>query len=121
MEQKKQFRELSPVIISRSRKLRLELTEPEKRLWYRLNLCQLNGHKFRRQHPIGNYITDFACIEKKLIVELDGDSHASQTDYDKERDAFLRKLGYTVLRFWNNEAMKNIDGVLAVISEQLEK
>jgi len=82
-------------------------------------LCrrQLNGLKFRRQQPIGNYIVDFACFEKRVVVEVDGGQHQEKKDKDIERDKWLQSQGFQILRFWDNEVLKNIEGVLAVIGE----
>jgi very-short-patch-repair endonuclease len=77
------------------------------------------GVKFRRQHPLGRYIADFACLSPKLIVELDGSQHADRAEYDAVRDAFFREHGFAVLRFATNEPLINMDGVLSVIAEQL--
>lgn len=101
-----------------SRKLRNNLTEAEKYLWYVLRAENL-GVKFRRQAPIGNYIVDFVCYEKKLIVELDGGQHYGSVD-DKIRNEWLSSQGFTVLRFWNNEVLENRDGVVQKIIEYLK-
>ena len=77
-------------------------------------------YKFRRQQPIGPYIVDFACLEKRLIIELDGGQHAEQLEYDSERDAWLCEQGFTVLRFWNNDALQNINGAKESILSKLE-
>jgi very-short-patch-repair endonuclease len=77
------------------------------------------GVKFRRQHPIGNYVADFACLAPKLIVELDGSQHAEQAEYDARRSEFLRKQGFSILRFGSNEPFLNLDGVLTVIADEL--
>jgi len=77
------------------------------------------GVNFRRQHAIGPYITDFCCIEKKLIIELDGSHHLEQEAYDAERTVYLESQGYQVLRFWNNEVLNDLDGVVHVILESL--
>lgn len=103
----------------RARALRQNPTEVERQLWRHLRLWQLDGHKFRRQQPIGNYIVDFVCLEKRVIVELDGGQHADQSEYDAERDAWLREQRFTVLRFWNNDVMQNIDGVNEAILKAL--
>ncbi|MGI9250605.1 MAG: DUF559 domain-containing protein [Pseudohongiellaceae bacterium] len=95
--------------------LRKNQTNAENLLWYYLRNKQLDGHKFRRQQPIGNYIVDFACMPQKLIVELDGGQHAEQEARDKKRDAWLHKQGYRILRFWNNDVIKNCYGVLESI------
>lgn len=71
----------------------------------------MGGQKFRRQHPIGRYIVDFVCLEKKLIVELDGGQHSLQQNYDEERSAWLESRGYRVLRFWDNQVFEETQGV----------
>jgi len=96
------------------------MTDAEWRIWYLVRRRGLLGHKFKRQVPIGPYIADFVCLEEKLIIEADGHQHTSQQSYDEIRDAYLRKRGYRVLRFWNNEVLRNQDGVLAVIVEALQ-
>ncbi len=75
----------------------------------------MEGCKFRRQEPIGNYIVDFVCFEKKIIIEVDGGQHAIESREDKERDSLLKNDGFLILRFWNNEVLQNIEGVLEVI------
>ena len=79
----------------------------------------MNGMKFRRQHAIGNYIVDFCAIKQKLIIELDGSQHLEQEEYDHERTAYLESQGYKVIRFWNNDVMNDIHGVLRVIDVTL--
>jgi very-short-patch-repair endonuclease len=98
--------------------LRREMTDSERRLWSRLRMEQL-GVKFRRQHPLGSYIADFACLDPKLIIELDGSQHASQVEYDSRRDAFFHSKGFAVLRFATNEPLTNLDGVLAAIVQHI--
>jgi len=105
--------------ISKARDLRNNPTEAEKLLWNKLKSKQLNDHKFRRQEPLGNYIADFICLQKKLIIELDGGQHALNEDYDRVRTEFFEGYGYRVLRFWNNEVMENLDGVLHIIADAL--
>ncbi|MCB1720786.1 MAG: DUF559 domain-containing protein [Alphaproteobacteria bacterium] len=105
-------------MIEKSQQLRKNLTQAEENLWLNLNHKQL-GVKFRRQHPIDNYITDFACPEKKLIIEIDGGQHSEQGQYDQTRTAYLQSKGYRVLRFWNNEVLQNTDGVLQTIINHL--
>jgi very-short-patch-repair endonuclease len=95
-----------------ARQLRTKQTDPEALLWSRLRAHRLFGLKFRRQQPIGAYVVDFLCPEKRLIVELDGGQHQENIAYDKERDAWLISEGYTVRRYWNNEVMGNLEGVL---------
>jgi very-short-patch-repair endonuclease len=80
-------------------------------------LWQLEGYKFRRQQPLGRFIVDFACLEKRVVIELDGGQHAEQKEYDAERDAWLRAEGFKVLRFWNNEVLKSIE----VIKDEILK
>ena len=91
------------------------MTVAEKKVWNQLRQRQLGGLRFRRQVPFGNYIVDFACFEPKIIIELDGSQHAQQIHYDGERTKYLEMLGYTVLRFWNNEVISEIDTVLQTI------
>ena len=101
----------------RARKLRNNLTEAEKYLWYMLRLKGL-GVKFRRQAVIGRYIVDFVCYERKLIIEVDGGQHAD-SECDKERDQWLGGQGFEILRFWNNDVLKNREGVMQKINERL--
>ena len=100
-----------------SRALRNDLTEAEKHLWYKLRLKNL-GVKFRRQTKIGQYIVDFVCFEKRVVIEIDGGQHADNEN-DKARDRWFRAEGFEVLRFWNHDVLKNRDGVLEKIVEQL--
>ena len=101
--------------------LRQRQTEAEKTLWARLRNRQLEGVKFRRQQPIGHYVVDFASFENRIIVEIDGGQHNERgiSEKDEERTAWLKGEGYHILRFWNNEVLKNVDGVLEVIREAL--
>src|SRR6266436_5273134 len=98
--------------VETARRLRRNQADAERLLWFRLRDRRLNGWKFRRQMPINGYITDFCCPDGKLIVELDGSQHAEQQQQDLERTNDLEASGYLVLRYWNNDVMKNIDGVL---------
>lgn len=104
----------TPAANANARLLRAGMTDSERRLWSRLRREQF-GVKFRRQHPLGNYIADFACLAPKLIIELDGSQHADQAAYDARREAFFRSLGFTVLRFATDAPFSNLDGVLTVI------
>lgn len=96
------------------------MTRPELLLWHYLRRSQLSGHRFRRQHPIGRYITDFACIEQRLVIELDGGQHTEQREYDRQRDAYITSRGYRILRFWNNDVLTDMDAVLEEILRTLE-
>ncbi len=98
--------------IARARQLRSTMTDAERTLWRALRRKQLDGHRFRRQHPIGRYIVDFFCPEAKLIVELDGGQHAEQADYDADRTEWLEARGYRVVRYWNPDVLGNLEGVL---------
>jgi very-short-patch-repair endonuclease len=101
-----------------ARALRQRMTDSERLLWRHLQHKQL-GYKFRKQHTIGTYIADFACIQPRLIVELDGSQHAAQNAYDQNREAFLKAQGFTVLRFASNAVFQNLAGVLSCIQAQL--
>ena len=94
--------------------LRHRMTESETRLWRHLRAHRLNGEKFRRQQPIGSYVVDFVHFGARLIVEADG-GHHNDAPRDERRDAWLRAQGFKVLRFWNNEIMNNLEGVLVSI------
>lgn len=113
-------RRSTPKIMRQAGQLRKTLTPAERKLWSALRGDQL-GVSFRRQHAIGPYIADFACIQKKLIIELDGEQHLEQVEYDEERTKYLESLGYKVIRFWNNEVMKDMDGVIRAIWNALEE
>lgn len=93
--------------------LRKRPTDAEKTMWRHLRGRRLEGFKFRRQEPIGNYVADFACYEKRIIVEVDGGQHCREKD--GERDRWFEGQGFKVLRFWNNEVLKNTPGVWDVI------
>ena len=98
-----------------SRRLRTHMTDAERRLWHELRLRQL-GVKFRRQHPVGRYFVDFACVERMLCVEVDGAQHAEQRiDYDDARTAVLKKHGYRVIRFTDREVLTAIESVKEAI------
>jgi very-short-patch-repair endonuclease len=101
-------------LTSVARILRRNSTDAERQLWKHLRDRQIEGFKFRRQQPIGKYVVDFVNLEKKVIVELDGQQHALDQS-DKNRDEWLQTEGYTVLRFWNNQVFNNLEGVLESI------
>jgi very-short-patch-repair endonuclease len=104
----------------RSRQLRVNQTDAETKLWNRIRNRQINSDKFVRQEPIGRYICDFVCREKLIVIEVDGGQH-SESVRDEVRDRYLRAQGYRVLRFWNNDVLSNIEGVLTVIDEALRE
>jgi len=103
----------------RAKALRRDPTEAERALWNHLRMRQLEGHKFRRQQPLGQYIVDFVCLEKRLIVEIDGGQHAEQVDSDAERMAWLEARRFYVLRFWNHHVLHEIEAVKEAIWEAL--
>ena len=103
-----------------ARRLRVDQTEAEQKLWSRLRRHQVRGFRFRRQYSIGPFFADFVCAEAKLIIEVDGSQHADQTVRDDSRSEFLRDAGYTVLRFWNYEVIGEIDQVVQRIADALE-
>jgi very-short-patch-repair endonuclease len=104
-----------------ARKLRSETTDAESRLWHALRNRQLGGFKFKRQTPFGPYIVDFICIEAALVVEADGGQHAGQVEADEDRTKYFEESGYQVLRFWNNDVLLNLEGVLEAIMNELAK
>lgn len=95
------------------------MTEAERKIWQRLRSGQLQGFKFRRQHPIPPYIADFCCIEKQLIVELDGSQH--QQDADSARTQYLQAQGWRIARFWDNDALMHTEAVLDAIWNMIAK
>jgi very-short-patch-repair endonuclease len=103
-------------IQERAKELRRDQTPAEQKLWARLRARQLFGLKFRRQHPIGRFIVDFCCVSHKLVVEIDGDSHAAQPAYDQARTAWLEQHRYQVPRFTNREVSRQIVAVLEAIA-----
>jgi very-short-patch-repair endonuclease len=98
-----------------ARYLRRQATDAECRMWYHLRARRLQGLRFRRQHPVAGYFADFACLELRLIVELDGGQHDLRRDYDHTRTNVLVANGFEVLRFWNNDVLANTQGVLVTI------
>ena len=106
--------------VSLARKLRRNQTGAEAKLWSRLRNKRLGGHHFYRQQPIGPYIVDFCSRSRKLIIEVDGSQHLDQKVQDDIRTAYLESLGFRVLRFWNDDVLKDIDTVLQVILNELE-
>jgi very-short-patch-repair endonuclease len=110
-------RRCTPKGYERARSLRKTPTIAERVIWKHLRAHRLSGAGFRRQHAIGPYVVDFCAPRLKLIIELDGSQHAEQTEYDSRRTEYLEQMGYSVLRFWNNEVHGNLDSVLLIISE----
>lgn len=105
----------------RARELRRDATEAEKALWRALRESDL-PFRFRRQHPIGPYIADFACPPRKLVIEIDGGQHADNAEGDARRTEALKRYGYChVLRFWNHDVLGNVEGVMAIIRTALEE
>ena len=107
--------------VRRARTLRRNVTEAEKHLWQRLRALPLATSHFRRQATIGPYFADFACHTHRLVIELDGWQHGLELHSisDAKRDAYMASKGYRVLRFWNNEVMQNLDGVISAIADAL--
>jgi very-short-patch-repair endonuclease len=105
------------------RELRQKQTDAESILWARLRNQRFEGVKFRRQHPIGNYIVDFASLDAKLIIEIDGGQHNESTmiKEDQQRTKWLETKGFDVVRFWNSDVFENINGVMEKIQESLMK
>src|SRR2546425_3928171 len=109
----------SRMLSPHAKRLRRDETDAERKLWMRLRDRQLNGLKFRRQQPIGRYIVDFFCPEHRLVIELDGGHHADQIQADQRRTEFLNKVGYRVLRFWDNDVLTEPESVLQKIADEL--
>ena len=102
-------------LTNKARSLRKNKTDVEQLLWKQIRNRHLCNYKFRRQFLIEPYIADFACLELKLIIELDGGQHANRINYDEQRSLFLEQRGFKVIRFWNNDVVENIEGVLEAI------
>ena len=111
--------ELPAFVTTRARRLRRQQTDAERKLWLALRARQVDGAKFRRQHPIGRYIADFCCSEKNVVIELDGGQHTERVEADQSRTEFLSQQGYRVIRFWDHDILTSLDSVLQVISEAL--
>jgi len=114
-------RTTTPYNIPNARILRRNQTDAEEKLWHALRMKQIEGIKFRRQHPIGSYIVDFCAPGKKLIIEVDGSQHQEQQEKEQTRTDFLEHAGYRILRFWNNEVLDDIEAVLETILSELLK
>jgi len=108
-------------IRQKAKQLRRNSTDAERKLWAHIRNRRLQGWKFRRQLPVGQYIVDFACPELRLIIEIDGGQHAEQVIYDLSRTKILQSKGYQVVRYWNNEVLGNIEGVLEALTLTLSQ
>ena len=104
-----------------ARNMRKEMPEPELRLWLELRAARFHGIKFRRQKVIGKFIADFASNNPKLVIELDGETHAGRESYDAARTGFLEEQGYRVVRFLNSDVARNMNGVLMRLREVVEE
>ena len=110
---------VSPLMRRRARALRLNMTDAERKLWYVLRDRRFAGFKFSRQVPVGPFIADFVCFEERLVIEVDGGHHAESLR-DQRRDRWFSANEFRVLRFWNNEVLTNLEGVMAVIARALK-
>jgi very-short-patch-repair endonuclease len=112
---------ISHVIRQRTRELRKSSTPAEQKLWQALRNRNLGDYKFRRQHPIGPYISDFFCAEVGLVVEVDGGGHLDQIAYDQDRTTWLESQGYHVIRFYNDDVLNHLDDVAQEILNTCEQ
>ena len=106
--------------LEKAKYLRKNMTPQERKLWQLLRNHQFYGYEIRRQYPIDKYIVDFICRSKKIIIEIDGGQHNNEKyiEYDEKRTKDLNKLGYRVIRFWNNDIDKNIEGVYKTLQKE---
>lgn len=109
----------NPTTQRHARELRNAPTDAERHLWRFLRQRQMAGYRFRRQVPIGSYVADFACLEVKLVVEVDGGQHGERRGYDEVRDRAIGAQGFRIFRFWNNQVLGETDAVLEVILRAL--
>jgi very-short-patch-repair endonuclease len=107
--------------LPRARALRVHATDAETKLWLQLRGRRLQGWKFRRQVPMGRYVVDFFCLDAKLIIEVDGGQHDANRAKDEARTRAIERLGYRVIRFWNNDVLQNTPGVLEQILLSLKR
>ena len=107
--------------LDRARQLRQRMTDTERFAWSRLRSRRFAGYKFRRQMPIGPYIVDFICLQRRLIIELDGGQHTERAQYDQQRTAWLEGQGFKVIRFWDHDVFKDWDTVEEVIWRSLQE
>ena len=105
--------------VPRARQLRRSMTDAERKLWWNLRALLAKEFHFRRQATIGPYFVDFACHQRRIVVEVDGSQHMTRVRSDVARTAFLNSRGYRVLRFWNNEVLQQTDAVMAAIYDAL--
>jgi very-short-patch-repair endonuclease len=110
---------MKSTLIPVAKTLRTDATDAERALWQCIRAHRLNGLKFKRQEPMGRFVVDFVCHDEKLIIELDGGQHAEQVRADDKRTKFLEARGYRVVRFWNDDVLKNMDGVLETVLRKL--
>lgn len=109
----------NPTTKNKRQSLRRNQTDAERLIWSRLRNKQLNGLKFYRQYSVDNYVLDFYCPKLKLGIEIDGGQHAEKQYYDDKRTAYLKQQKNAIIRFWNNEVLDNLDGVIAVILKNI--
>ncbi|MBU1189630.1 MAG: endonuclease domain-containing protein [Gammaproteobacteria bacterium] len=109
----------TPNSTTRARRLRTQMTDAEQRLWRHLRARQMLGYKFRRQHPIGPFVADFACLQAGLVIEVDGGQHGELETEDARRTRYLNRQGFRVLRFWNHEVLQHTDACLEMILQAL--
>ena len=119
MNEKKRIGDFKRVVSPHTRNLRANMTDAEEKLWFRLRDRRLNDYKFRRQVTIHPFVADFLCVQKKLIVEADGSQHNEDTD--AKRTAFLEAQGYRIVRFWNEDILRDTESVLATILAALQQ
>ena len=105
--------------IENARNLRKHLTAAENKLWQLIRKRQVLGFKFRKQAPIGPYIADFVCFEKKLVIEVDGGQHKDHKPYDEKRTTWLKSQGFEAVRFWNNDVLQDPEAVIGTIYRRL--
>ena len=108
-------------IQQRARELRKNLTPAEQKLWQHIRRGQIDGLHWRKQHAVGTYIVDFFCAKAKLVVEVDGDSHADQIEYDQARTTYLNEQGYTGIRFTNREVLRQCEAVVQQIADECQR
>ncbi len=119
MDKRTMFYGTQPITFDNARRLRKEMTEAERMLWVRISKKQLDGARFRRQHPIGDYIADFYCHELKLVIEVDGRVHETRQEYDRQRTEEMTLGGITVIRFTNDDIIHDMEAVLMKIKQQI--